>query len=242
MAKHNLLVLLLALLVSTSSRIGTTLALEIVGAGFGRTGTDSLREALEILGYRTYHMRVIIENRLDNHTHLWKSYFQGETPVGDIVDELYKKNGFTAAVDFPTAGAWKDLAMFYPEAKIILTERSSPEKWWESASETILVPKLPFRIAFNISPFFGNVRTMIIALWNRVFQLPRTLTHKDGDVAIAAYKKNSKEAREFEDGRRTLAFNVMEGWEPLCSFLGKEIPSVPFPHSNTRQEFHRSTK
>jgi len=182
-------------------------------------------------------MKVIMEGGLDNHTELWRLYFLGEKPVDDIVDELFKELGFTAAVDFPAAGAWKDLAIFYPEAKIILTERSSPEKWWESASQTILIPKLPFRILFHVSPFFRRTSSMIVQMMNRVFQMPQ-LTHDDRDVAVAAYKKNSQEAREFEEGRRTLVFNVAEGWEPLCAFLGKEVPSVPFPHVNTRHEFN----
>jgi hypothetical protein len=100
--------------------------LHVIGAGFGPTGTDSLREALEILGYHTYHMKEVIGKNLDDHIMLWHDHFRDGRPMSEIVDNLYTMPGYSAAVDFPMATVWKELESIYPNAKIVLTERESP--------------------------------------------------------------------------------------------------------------------
>jgi hypothetical protein len=214
--------------------------LQVIGAGFGRTGTDSLREALEILDYHTYHMKEIVLKNMDDHIMLWLDNFRDGRPLSEIVDDVYSKPEYSAAVDFPTVAVWKELAAIYPNAKIILTERESPEVWWESASQTIFAPSLVFRILTTFSPFFKNHLQMCTHMFSGVFRFnePRMVTLGDKDAAIQSYMRNSEEARTF-DPERTLIFDVRQGWEPLCNFLGKDIPSTPFPHSNTRADFHK---
>ena len=219
----------------------TLAQLHVIGAGFGRTGTDSLRQALEMLGYHTYHMTEVVYNNLDDHVMLWRDHFRHGRPMSEIVDDLYATPGYSAAVDFPTAAVWKELASIYPNAKIVLTERESPEVWWESASQTILIPGGLFRLLNKVSPFFRNLNEMCRYMFMGTFRFkePRGVTLGDKDAAIQAYMRNSEEARTF-DPERTLIFDVRQGWEPLCNFLGKDIPSTPFPHSNTRADFHKS--
>jgi hypothetical protein len=215
--------------------------LHVIGAGFGRTGTDSLREALEILGYHAYHMTEIVHNNLDDHPMRWLDHFRDGRPMAEIVDDLYTTPGYSAAVDFPTAAVWKELASIYPNAKIVLTERESPEVWWESASQTILLRTGLIRFLSNVSPFFRNLDEMCGYMFMRTFRFnePREVTLSDKDAAIQSYVRNSEEARRFDPGR-TLIFDVRQGWEPLCNFLGKEIPATSFPHSNTRADFHKT--
>jgi hypothetical protein len=214
--------------------------LQVIGAGFGRSGTDSLREALEILDYPTYHMKEIVLKYLDDHVMLWLDNFRDGRPLSEIVDDVYIKSGYSAAVDFPTVAVWKELAAIYPNAKIILTERESPEVWWESASQTIFAPNFIFGILIYFSPFFQNHLQMCNHMFMGVFRFdePRVLTMGDKDAAIQSYMRNSEEARAF-DPERTLIFDVRQGWEPLCNFLGTDIPNTPFPHSNTRADFHK---
>jgi hypothetical protein len=217
--------------------------LQVIGAGFSRTGTDTMRIALEILGYPCYHMKVIIEGGKLEDMALWAQYFKGEKAVLDVTDNVYDKHGYTAAVDYPTAGAWKELAAVYPNAKIVLTERSSPEVWWKSAAETVLIPNRVFSLLYKISPFFKKVRVMIDNIFMPIIGVdldePRMITLDDKDAFIDAYKRNSREAREFEDQERMLIFDVRQGWEPLCAFLGKDIPDVPFPHANSKADFDK---
>lgn len=211
-------------------------ALQVIGAGFGRTGTDSLREALEQLGYPCYHMKVIIDNNTPQDFALWASFFRGERQVSELVDEIYDKRGYTAAVDFPTAGAWKELAELYPDAKIILTERASPQVWWESAKDTVLRKNIVRHLLSKISPFFKEMDKMAAAMTVRSFGIGTLLD--DEEAVIKAYIRNSEEARTLYPNR-TLIFDVRQGWEPLCEFLGKEVPDMPFPHLNTRAEYHK---
>jgi hypothetical protein len=196
--------------------------LRVIGAGFGREGTDSLREALEILDYHTYHMKEIINNNLDDHVMLWIDNFRDGRPMSEIVDDLCTKPGYSAAVDFPTCGVWKELAAIYPNAKIILTERESPEVWWESASQTILAPALLFQFLNKVSPFFRNHSEMGRYMFMEMFRFnePPMVTLGDKDAAIQSYMRNSEEARTF-DPERTLILDVLQGWEPLCNFSVK---------------------
>eukprot|EP00523_Entomoneis_sp_CCMP467_P021971 CAMPEP_0168852640 /NCGR_PEP_ID=MMETSP0727-20121128/13086_1 /TAXON_ID=265536 /ORGANISM="Amphiprora sp., Strain CCMP467" /LENGTH=174 /DNA_ID=CAMNT_0008906779 /DNA_START=136 /DNA_END=657 /DNA_ORIENTATION=- len=98
--------------------------LEVIGAGFPRTGTLSLHFALNVLGYETYHMsKVDTPAKAD----LWSSFYDGEVTIEQVAKQVYEENGFTAAVDAPTSTVWDKLAQLYPKAKIILTERNSPQ-------------------------------------------------------------------------------------------------------------------
>eukprot|EP00929_Paragymnodinium_shiwhaense_P062985 TRINITY_DN31496_c0_g1_i1.p1 TRINITY_DN31496_c0_g1~~TRINITY_DN31496_c0_g1_i1.p1 ORF type:complete len:301 (-),score=50.71 TRINITY_DN31496_c0_g1_i1:166-1068(-) len=216
----------------------TTHGLKIIGAGFGRTGTDSLKTALGILGYRTYHMKEIMENWRIRDLELWTSYFNGSVPISAIADEMYAGNNYTAAVDFPTSAAWQDLADYYPEAKIILTERSTPENWYDSARVTILQKPFPMAVFPLLSQFFYMFDKMTTNMWKVIMKLeePRSPRGKDKDTLIEAYKENSETARDFDE-RRMLIFDVKEGWEPLCDFLKVEVPETPFPTTNSRSEF-----
>jgi hypothetical protein len=163
--------------------------------------------------------------------------------VSELVDEIYDKRGYTAAVDFPTAGAWKELAELYPDAKIILTERASPQVWWESAKDTVLRKNIVFRLLSKISPFFKQMDDMLSvisvhSLGIGTIEEPRMARLDDEEAVIKAYIRNSEEARLLYPNP-TLIFDVHQGWEPLCEFLGKEVPDMPFPHLNTRAEFHK---
>ncbi|RYG62649.1 sulfotransferase family protein, partial [archaeon] len=106
--------------------------LKVIGAGWGRTGTMSLKRALEILGYPCYHM---IENMKHNHNDFWIRVADGKEYHFNEVFDLPDVQ-FTATVDYPGAGYWRELLETYPNAKIILTKRE-PEKWYESCMATI---------------------------------------------------------------------------------------------------------
>eukprot|EP00970_Alexandrium_tamarense_P017346 scaffold9136_cov365-Alexandrium_tamarense.AAC.1 len=95
----------------------TDAALEIIGSGYGRTGTDTTREALTILGYKTYHMREIIDNQLLSHVEVWKEAAETNCANIDSIKSIFEEGGFTAAVDYPEAMCWEQLSKAYPDAK-----------------------------------------------------------------------------------------------------------------------------
>lgn len=215
-------------------------SLEVIGAGYGRTGTSSLREALNLLGYKTYHMQHVMKQ---GHVQDWTAVLNGKQALSEVVDTLLVQAGYTATVDFPSMAYWQELADLYPHAKIILTERSSPEEWWQSASQTILVPNPVSRFLFALSPFWRSFGELLQLLWYKTFDLdrPRHMTREDRDLALQAYLQNSAAARAMNESssRVVLVYQVSQGWEPLCQFLGKPIPDVPFPNLNSRTEFQK---
>ncbi|WP_296058243.1 sulfotransferase family protein [uncultured Amphritea sp.] len=107
------------------------MTLKVIGAGFGRTGTDSMREALDILGLGPCHHMYEV-NAHDEQKRLWRALVQGAQPEWD---QLFA--GYRSCVDWPSAYYWKELAEFYPEAKVVLTCRA-PEDWWQSFEKTIV--------------------------------------------------------------------------------------------------------
>ena len=197
------------------------MTLEVIGAGFGRTGTMSLKVALEELGFGPcYHMIELFQH--PEHVERWEAAVRGD-PVN--WEELF--HGYRATVDWPGAAFYRKLMERYPEAGVILTVRD-PESWYESARNTI----------FNLQEVASS----------RAPQMARDLASQkgfDGDVEdrqhmIEAFNRWNEEVRELVPAQRLLVYEVKEGWEPLCDFLGVEAPKgKPFPHLNDSDSFRK---
>ena len=201
------------------------MTLKVIGAGFGRTGTLSMKCALEYLGLGPcYHMLEVM-NRPEN-ADAWYNTAQGKPANWDII-----LNGFQSSVDWPACHFWKPLASHFPEAKIILTLRDE-EAWWQSINNTIL---RNFRDGDEVvDPARVKMRRMTRDLIVRkVFGG----NINDRDHVLAAYRRNTEEVKAGVPKERLLIFDVAEGWEPLCKFLDLPIPNDPFPHTNTTKNF-----
>ena len=196
----------------------------MVCAGLPRTGTDSLHDALGILGYRTHHMIEIIHHNKLKHFDHWEAYFKGNMSVADFAEEVFE--GYDAAAYFPACNAWKDLVRLCPNAKIIMTYRDSPALWWESVMGSALADNILLRIVKNILPFFRAAKRTMLLMWKKEmgFDELRVPTAADRDRGLAFYSRQLEEVKAF-DSERTLFFNVKEGWEPLYEFLGKPVPN-----------------
>lgn len=193
------------------------MALEVIGAGFGRTGTLSMKAALEMLGCGPcHHMLEVTSN--DAQRDIWRAIASGGTP-----DWERAFAGYRASVDWPGAYFWRELAAFYPGAKIILTVRD-PESWYESASNTI------FRSITN-NPDRESVGVKLIE--ERVFNGRLD----DKAHAIAQYEKNIAEVQAAFASDRLLTYTLGDGWAPLCDFLSRPVPQEPYPQSNSTAEF-----
>src|SRR5271168_3854400 len=106
--------------------------LKVVGAGLGRTGTASLKDALEQLtGGRCYHMFEVFEN--PDSVAAWHAVVRGESDDWDAL-----MDGYTASVDWPAAAYWRELSARNPDALVLLSSRATPEQWWASVEQTIL--------------------------------------------------------------------------------------------------------
>jgi hypothetical protein len=201
------------------------MALQVIGSGFGRTGTMSTKQALEQLGFgRCHHMVEVIGDPAQPP--LWNS-----VAAGGPVDWEAVFAGFNAQVDWPGAAVWRETARAFPEAKVIHTERPE-EVWWASFEGTIgkFFRRLP---TLELPPPVRDLFSFMVP-WITETSLGGAL---DREGAIAAYRRNNAAVRETIPAERLLVFDVAEGWAPLCRFLGRPAPDAPFPRSNHRDEF-----
>lgn len=194
------------------------MTLKIIGAGMGRTGTSSLKVALEILGIgRCYHMSEVLKNPecvLD-----WINAAEGNADW----DKIF--NGYSATVDNPGCNFWKELADYHPEAKVILTVRDA-DKWFDSTNETIHSEK--FAGFIKNSPFGAMIqKTVWDMMGNRM---------QDRSYMVKFFNDRTSEIIDYIAPERLLVYQVSEGWEPLCAFLDIPVPDTEFPRINSRDE------
>jgi hypothetical protein len=212
---------------------------KVIGAGFGRTGTMSLKVALETLGFDPcYHMTEVFAH--PEHTGFWISAWRGEPADWDGV-----LGGYEAAVDWPACSFYEDLMERHPAAKVILSVRD-PERWYESVRNTIyelsvVVPRHPiYRIGYKLVSLFvfrgsGDVDLADEIIWQGTFDG----RFEDKNYAIEVFERHNAEIRQRVPGVRLLVYDVKAGWGPLCEFLGVEVPDEPFPRTNDTAEMRR---
>jgi hypothetical protein len=203
----------------------------IIGAGFGRTGTSSLREALNILGYGPcYHMREVVSDpkKLDTWDRIGLG---GAVPNWDLVFRHYR-----STMDHPAVAYWEELMQYYPNAKVILTTREE-EKWWDSFHDTICPASWQWSLLLQLTLVSSmKFRRMCRnCIWNPLFGSVQGA--RDRNKAMAAFLRHNEHVQNTVPKERLLVFNVKEGWEPLCTFLECPIPNVPFPHVNDGAQF-----
>jgi hypothetical protein len=199
------------------------MAIKIIGVGVGRTGTYSLKLAINQLGYGPcHHMEEVLKN-IEIQVPLWSETLKGNMNWSTNYD------GFKSAVDWPTAGFFRELIKEYPTAKYILTERN-PEDWADSFGSTIykLVEgrdKAPEKM--------HNWLNMVNEVLIKSGFPPGMKT----DGLINGFIAHNKAVRDIIPEEQLLIFQVKDGWEPLCKFLNVPVPKVPFPNTNNREEF-----
>jgi hypothetical protein len=198
------------------------MSLQVVGAGLGRTGTHSLKIALEqLLGAPCYHMIEVFSH--PDHVPLWSRAIDGDL---DDWDAIF--GGYAAAVDWPAASFWREMSEAYPDAIILLSVRDV-DSWWKSASNTIF------------DAMRGEIGGPEMAEWHamvRRFLAERfTPDIHDEQAAKAAYLAHNEDVRKTAPKGRLLEYRTGDGWEPLCDALGVPVPDVDFPHVNTTDEF-----
>lgn len=203
------------------------MAISVIGAGFGRTGTTSLKVALERLGFdKCYHMTEAMA-RLQ-HLKQWHRASQGHR-----IDWESLFRGYEAAIDWPVCAFYQELIQQYPEAKVVLTVRD-PERWYESARSTIYAVNRAFPPWGWLFPRMWYDHDMSCnVIWDGTFHG----RFEDRAYAVARFTQHVAEVQRTVPPDRLLVFDVRDGWEPLCRFLGVPVPAEPFPHLNDRAEF-----
>lgn len=213
------------------------MSIKVIGAGHGRTGTHSLKLALEELGFgRCYHMSELLEH--PERIQHWEALYSGNP-----VDWNALFDGYQATVDYPANLCYQKILTNYPDAKVILTVRD-PESWYDSVRSTTnrvnfqkpwqllsLVLRLPF------SSYLQHLMRVFKLAFN-YWQLAFDGKFKNKAYAIQKYLDYNQKVQNTVPANNLLLYNIKDGWEPLCQFLNKPIPNTDFPHSNDRKSFH----
>ena len=206
--------------------------MKVIGSGFGRTGTKSMKLALEQLGFGPcYHMEEVVFN--SEHIEAWYHIAQGQR--GDWQRLL---QDFGATVDYPASIYYQELLAAFPDAKVVHTVRD-PESWYKSTYDTIyrgvkdnLFPGWLQRAVKRVGQLQGMVSGLI---WEGVFEG----AFEDRQRAMEIFEQHTADVKRTVPAEKLLVFNVKEGWEPLCQFLGVPVPNTPFPHVNDRESMQK---
>jgi hypothetical protein len=201
------------------------MALQVIGPGFGRTATNTLKTALETLGFGPcHHMFEIVEQ--PGLLAPWDRLVSGKS-----VDWQDVFADFNSQTDWPGAAYWRDLIVAFPEAKVVVTLRD-PDSWYDSFQNTI-------RGAID------NTGSHETEHMNAVTKMG-SIVVKDGVFGgnisdkthmIDTYNAHLAEIKATVAEDRLLMFSPSEGWAPLCAFLGCPVPDEPFPFTNSRKDF-----
>jgi Sulfotransferase domain len=207
--------------------------MKVIGAGVGRTGTLSLKAALEQLGFGPcFHGRHVLDH--PDRLPLWQT-----AATTGTTDWRAVFAGYTATVDWPGAAYWRRLAETFPRAKIILTVRDA-QGWYDSVHNTIFrmfgygpsdarVTEARRRVP-GLDVFTEFHRQMI---WDGFF----AGRFADREYAIRVYEEHNAQVIREAPADRLLTISAGAGWEPLCAFLGVPIPDEPYPHLNDPPSF-----
>ena len=199
--------------------------LEIIGPGFGRTGTNSLKLALEYLGFGPCHHMFEVR---DNPELLpdWQAAARGETVDWDQVFR-----GYRSQVDWPGARYRRELVRHFPDAKVILSVRD-PDAWFDSVQATIA----PFIAARGTHPS-PHVNAIAEMGYQTVVAQVFDNRMSERGQATRVFREHIAEVQSEIPADRLLTFDLREGWQPLCAFLEVEVPDTPFPRTNSSKEF-----
>jgi len=201
------------------------MTIKVIGAGFGRNGTLSLKNALETLGFdKCYHMMDLNQDKDEDLA--WSALARGETVDFDRLFE-----GYQASVDWPSCNFWREQLAWYPDARVILSERD-PERWYDSIMNTIY----PSSVAASKidDPMMQRRSKMVFeVIWDGLFDGRMD----DKAHVINVYLAHNQAVKDSVPADRLLVFESSQGWPPLCEFLDVAIPDEPYPRVNTTEDF-----
>ena len=200
------------------------MSLKVIGAGVGRTATFSMKFALEHLGLGPcYHMSEVFAGARRN-VPLWLDVVSGN-PDWDTVFE-----GYESTTDYPACTYWRELAEYYPDAKVVLTIRDA-DAWFDSVGQTIFSEGMQGSLVGTPAGAMMN-GTILDAFSGKV---------NDRAFMTDWFERRNKEVIDSLPPERLLIFSPKEGWAPLCSFLGVPVPQEPFPRVNSRDELEQAS-
>ena len=186
----------------------------------GRTGTHSLKDALQVLlGGTCHHMIEVFAH--PEEVPVWTDAIEGRP-----VDWGQLLGGYTALVDWPGASFWREILAANPDALVLLSVRD-PEAWYKSAMDTIFAGLA--RSDGDIGPWMVSMKQLLGDRFCNDFA--------DKDAMIAAFLRHNDEVRAEAPAGQLLEWEPADGWAPICERLGVAVPDEAFPIANTTADF-----
>eukprot|EP00934_Nitzschia_sp_Nitz4_P008288 Nitzschia sp. Nitz4//scaffold152_size53828//26263//27487//NITZ4_006742-RA/size53828-augustus-gene-0.97-mRNA-1//-1//CDS//3329537202//8278//frame0 len=220
--------------------------LKVVGVGFGRTGTYSVKLALEELGIKTLHTQHLYEAENDHIFKMWTEQIfrpaleTGHAELGYPDFSTLTGAGYEGTMDFPTALYYEQILEQYPDCKFILTVRENSEVWyrsWNTLATSISGAANIGGVFFSEVHKYSTYLRWLFAVVNKddefiTSSIPKVQQSKD--AAIESYETHNRRVRELIPPGQLLEYSVKQGWEPLCDFLEiADCPTTPFPKTNS---------
>lgn len=222
-------------------------SLKVVAVGYGRTGTYSLKLALDDLGFPTLHTQHLYEHQ--QIMGMWTdqvflpSIRSRTTTMGKPNFDLIRKNGFVATADLPMALYFEEIQELYPDCKFILTTRENSEVWfrsWTTLTTSITETTNLGGFFFSTARRYSQYLRWLYSVVNKdptYLTIPSPLPPQNKEVAIQSYEEHNSRVREIIKPHNLLEYDVKQGWEPLCTFLEiSDCPTTPFPKTNSARQ------
>ncbi|ETS02523.1 hypothetical protein M419DRAFT_78321 [Trichoderma reesei RUT C-30] len=197
-------------------------SLQVIGAGFARTGTVSMALALEkILDGPVCHGGTQLLGREDDYVQKWLAVYAAKNDRSKRLAALREvTRGFLAITDTPGTHFIEELCEIYPDA-IVIGWKRDPEKWWKSM-EQMIKHAMP-----------GWLRWYLIIMpgwrWFPVIMREMKLAQMRNLGILEHYYSKVEQA---VPENRMHWVELSDGWEPLCKILDKPVPDCPFPRAN----------
>lgn len=199
------------------------MSMQVIGVGVGRTGTYSLKLAINELGFGPcHHMEEVLHN-MSVQVPLWADVVAGNPDWAKVYA------GYSSAVDWPTACFFRELAAEFPSAKFVLTHRS-PERWANSFGATI------YELLAGKDQAPPEMHDWL-EMASNVISKSGFSPGLDREGLANAFIAHNEAVKAAIPADQLLEFEVKDGWEPLCSFLEVPVPNGDFPRTNDRGEF-----
>jgi hypothetical protein len=211
--------------------------LKVIGAGLPRTGTTSLKAALEQLGLGPCHhgFEVLTHPEQGERWHAAALAKHGRLDPSRTVDWNWMLEGYRSAVDWPSGHFWQEIAAAHPDAKVVLTIRD-PHRWYRSMHETIFASiDAGDRPSDRLGALGAMMEIAFAATFGSIDKAPTE------ETAVEVYWRHVDHVRATVPADRLLVHEAGDGWEPLCAFLGVAVPDVPFPRVNSRDELNANS-
>jgi len=218
-------------------KCGPNASLEVIGVGWGRTGTFSLKNALETLGFgKCYHMTEVLANERDDVS-MWEQVIDNGPSTAAGVESLEQIfDGYHSCTDWPAVAFWETLFEMNPHAKFVLTVRD-PEDWYTSVQGSI--GDFLEKTLAHADTSSRQYRQCAMSA-----RLPcggKTLmdVFKSRDLATKSFSDHMERVKETIPESQLLIFRPEDGWQALCNFLNVPIPNQPFSHRDATKEIEK---